>query len=92
MYLILGQGKTDASGICQLLEKKEGVFRQKMMGKRVNHACRSVISPDPYLAVNEIGIPPVFALTLTYPEVWLTVGLGGFKLASMLAVTLVFLT
>ncbi|KMT20750.1 hypothetical protein BVRB_1g007210 isoform B [Beta vulgaris subsp. vulgaris] len=57
-----------ASGICNLLEKKEGLFRQKMMGKRVNHACRSVISPDPYLAVDEIGIPPAFALKLTYPE------------------------
>lgn len=57
-----------ASGICQLLEKKEGMFRQKMMGKRVNYSCRSVISPDPYLAVNEIGIPPNFALELTYPE------------------------
>lgn len=57
-----------ASGICQLLEKKEGMFRQKMMGKRVNYSCRSVISPDPYLAVNEIGIPPYFALELTYPE------------------------
>ncbi|KAH9678838.1 DNA-directed RNA polymerase I subunit 1 [Citrus sinensis] len=57
-----------ASGICQLLEKKEGLFRQKLMGKRVNYACRSVISPDPYLAVNEIGIPPYFALRLTYPE------------------------
>ncbi|KAE9596846.1 putative DNA-directed RNA polymerase [Lupinus albus] len=57
-----------ATGICQLLEKKEGIFRQKMMGKRVNFACRSVISPDPYLAVNEIGIPPYFALRLTYPE------------------------
>lgn len=55
-------------GIIQLLEKKEGIFRQKMMGKRVNFACRSVISPDPYLAVNEIGIPPYFALRLTYPE------------------------
>ncbi|XP_038906281.1 DNA-directed RNA polymerase I subunit 1 [Benincasa hispida] len=64
-----GPGKKDASlGICQLLEKKEGMFRQKMMGKRVNFACRSVISPDPYLAVNEIGIPPYFALRLTYPE------------------------
>lgn len=52
-----------------MLEKKEGIFRQKMMGKRVNYACRSVISPDPYLAVNEIGIPPYFALRLTYPEV-----------------------
>lgn len=58
-----------AAGICQLLEKKEGIFRQKMMGKRVNFACRSVISPDPYLAVNEIGIPPYFALRLSYPEV-----------------------
>ncbi|CAN8279787.1 unnamed protein product [Cochlearia groenlandica] len=55
-------------GICQLLEKKEGLFRQKMMGKRVNHACRSVISPDPFIAVNDIGIPPCFALKLTYPE------------------------
>ncbi|KAE9466028.1 hypothetical protein C3L33_02062, partial [Rhododendron williamsianum] len=64
-----GQAKREfASGICQLLEKKEGIFRQKMMGKRVNFACRSVISPDPYLAVNEIGIPPYFALRLTYPE------------------------
>ncbi|KAK8921570.1 DNA-directed RNA polymerase II subunit RPB1 [Platanthera zijinensis] len=56
------------TGIRQLLDKKEGLLRQKMMGKRVNFACRSVISPDPYLAVNEIGIPPYFALRLTYPE------------------------
>lgn len=66
--MISGQ-RNVAPGICQLLEKKEGLFRQKMMGKRVNFACRSVISPDPYLAVNEIGIPPYFALRLTYPEV-----------------------
>ncbi|KHN05955.1 DNA-directed RNA polymerase I subunit RPA1 [Glycine soja] len=56
-----------ATGICRLLEKKEGIFRQKMMGKMVYFACRSVISPDPYLAVNEIGIPPYFALRLSYP-------------------------
>ena len=30
-----------------------------MMGKRVDYACRSVISPDPYLSVDEIGIPEV---------------------------------
>jgi DNA-directed RNA polymerase I subunit RPA1 len=56
-------------GVRQLLEKKEGLFRMNMMGKRVNYACRSVISPDPYIAVNEIGIPPYFATRLTYPEV-----------------------
>lgn len=70
LFVMAGQGKKEgSSGICQLLEKKEGIFRQKMMGKRVNFACRTVISPDPYIAVNEIGIPPYFALRLTYPEV-----------------------
>ncbi|KAK9123096.1 hypothetical protein Sjap_012698 [Stephania japonica] len=66
--LSLGLRDNIGIGVCQLLEKKEGIFRQKLMGKRVNYACRSVISPDPYLAVNEIGIPPYFALRLTYPE------------------------
>ena len=37
------------------------------MGKRVDFACRSVISPDPYVGTNEIGIPIVFAKKLTYP-------------------------
>ena len=55
------------NGIRQLLEKKEGIFRKHMMGKRVNHACRSVISPDPYIGTNEIGLPLYFAKTLTYP-------------------------
>jgi DNA-directed RNA polymerase I subunit RPA1 len=54
-------------GIRQLLERKEGIFRKHMMGKRVDYACRSVISPDPYVGTNEIGIPLHFAVTLTYP-------------------------
>ncbi len=37
------------------------------MGKHVDFACRSVISPDPYIGTNEIGIPLYFAKTLTYP-------------------------
>lgn len=55
-------------GIKQKLEKKEGLFRMNIMGKRVNFAARSVISPDPNIESNEIGIPPVFAKKLTYPE------------------------
>lgn len=39
-----------------------------MMGKRVNYACRSVITPDPYLDVDEIGIPEVFAKKLTFAD------------------------
>eukprot|EP00250_Pteridium_aquilinum_P003381 c13694_g1_i1 orf=235-4305(+) len=60
--------KSEQSGVRQLLEKKDGLFRMNLMGKRVNYSCRSVISPDPYIAVNEIGIPPYFATRLTYPE------------------------
>lgn len=55
-------------GVRQILEKKEGMFRKHMMGKRVNFAARSVISPDPYIATSEIGIPMVFASKLTYPQ------------------------
>ena len=54
-------------GIRQYLEKKEGLFRKNMMGKRVDYACRSVISPDPYIGTNEIGLPLYFAQVLTYP-------------------------
>lgn len=61
-------GKMPVPGIKQALEKKEGLFRKHMMGKRVNYAARSVISPDPNLETNEIGVPPVFAVKLTYPE------------------------
>ncbi|KIV94969.1 hypothetical protein PV10_02682 [Exophiala mesophila] len=61
-------GKPADQGIKQVLEKKEGLFRMHMMGKRVNFAARSVISPDPNIETNEIGVPLVFAKKLTYPE------------------------
>lgn len=64
-------GKLNADGeVCikQLLEKKEGIFRMKIMGKRVNHAARSVISPDPMLDTNEVGVPMFMAKKLTFPE------------------------
>jgi len=61
-------GLRNEDGIKQKLEKKEGLFRKNMMGKRVNYAARSVISPDPHIETNEIGVPPVFAKKLTYPE------------------------
>lgn len=61
-------GLRNEDGIKQKLEKKEGLFRKNMMGKRVNFAARSVISPDPNIETNEIGVPPVFAKKLTYPE------------------------
>ena len=37
-----------------------------MMGKRVNFAARTVITPDPNISIDEIGLPEVFAKQLTY--------------------------
>ncbi|KAJ7180322.1 hypothetical protein C8R43DRAFT_972609 [Mycena crocata] len=62
------QGKLPPAGVKQGLEKKEGLFRKHMMGKRVNYAARSVISPDVNIEPSEIGVPPVFAQKLTFPE------------------------
>ena len=47
---------------------KHGRLRENMMGKRTNQSARSVVSPDPTLDVDEIGIPPIIASTLTVPE------------------------
>lgn len=58
----------ESKGIKQILEKKEGLFRMKMMGKRVNYAARSVISPDPSLQTDEVGLPLFMAKKLTFPE------------------------
>lgn len=63
-----GPSREPPPGVKQALEKKEGLFRKHMMGKRVNYAARSVISPDVNIETNEIGVPPVFASKLTYPE------------------------
>ena len=53
-------------GFKQLIERKQGLFRMHMMGKRVNFAARTVITPDPNIGIDEIGLPDVFAKRLTY--------------------------
>ncbi|VUZ53701.1 unnamed protein product, partial [Hymenolepis diminuta] len=55
-------------GFKQLIDKKEGWFRARIMGKRVQFSCRSVISPDPNLCVHEVGVPLYFAQRLYFPE------------------------
>lgn len=70
-------------GLKQLLEKKSGIIRQNMMGKRVDYFARSVITPDPYLDTDQIGIPVEFAKKLTYPVAvtdWNNKGLHGIVL------------
>ncbi|MCX6768004.1 MAG: DNA-directed RNA polymerase subunit A' [Candidatus Micrarchaeota archaeon] len=51
----------------QRLKGKEGRFRYNLSGKRVNFSARTVISPDPMLGINELGIPQEIAKELTLP-------------------------
>ncbi|XP_052901763.1 DNA-directed RNA polymerase I subunit RPA1 [Anopheles moucheti] len=65
--LTTGGKQAISFGLKQLIEKKNGLIRMNMMGKRVNHAARTVITPDPYIGIEEIGIPTRFAKKLSYP-------------------------
>ncbi|KAG7161070.1 DNA-directed RNA polymerase I subunit RPA1-like [Homarus americanus] len=59
--------KNSLRGLRQVIEKKHGLFRRNLMGKRVNYSARSVAAPDPLLAVDEVGVPMDFAKRLSYP-------------------------
>ena len=61
-------GRTVSPGIRQQLERKEGLFRSHLMGKRLNYACRSVVGPDVHLDPADIGLPAHFARKLSFPE------------------------
>lgn len=52
----------------QRLKGKEGRIRGNLMGKRVDFSSRSVITPDPNLSLDEVGVPQTIALELTFPE------------------------
>jgi len=51
--------------LSQRLKGKEGRFRGSLSGKRVNFSARTVISPDPTLSLNEVGVPDRVATEMT---------------------------
>lgn len=52
----------------QRLKGKHGRFRQNLSGKRVDYTGRTVISPDPNCAIDQVIVPVHMAKTLTFPE------------------------
>ena len=61
------------------LKGKEGRIRNNLMGKRTDFSARTVITPDPTLSINELGVPIAVAKNITFPEIvtpynveWLT--------------------
>ena len=54
--------------LIERVQGKEGRFRQNLIGKRVNFSARTVISPDPNIGINEVGVPFMIAKKLSIPE------------------------
>eukprot|EP01099_Mayorella_cantabrigiensis_P007469 TRINITY_DN662_c0_g2_i1.p1 TRINITY_DN662_c0_g2~~TRINITY_DN662_c0_g2_i1.p1 ORF type:complete len:740 (-),score=154.89 TRINITY_DN662_c0_g2_i1:366-2585(-) len=56
------------TSLCQRLEGREGLIRDLFV-KRVNFSARTVVTPDPALSIDEIGVPFRIAAHMTYPEI-----------------------
>ncbi len=54
--------------ITERIKGKEGRIRKNLAGKRVNYSGRTVISPDPKIEINEVGIPYEIATVVTVAE------------------------
>ena len=54
--------------ITERIKGKEGRIRHNLAGKRVNYSSRTVVSPDPFIAINEVGVPFEIARVITVAE------------------------
>jgi DNA-directed RNA polymerase subunit A' len=54
--------------ISERIKGKEGRIRKNLAGKRVNYSARSVVSPDPFIEFNEVGVPYEIAKIVTVSE------------------------
>ena len=54
--------------LTERLKAKEGRVRGNLLGKRVDYSARTVITPDPMIGIDELGVPVKIAMVLTFPE------------------------
>jgi DNA-directed RNA polymerase II subunit RPB1 len=62
------KGGRPIKSISQRLKGKEGRLRGNLMGKRVDFSARTVVSPDPSLELDQLGVPKEVAVDMTIPE------------------------
>lgn len=55
--------------LVERLKGKNGRVRGNLMGKRVDMSGRTVITTDPYISINAVGVPLKIVSNLTYPEI-----------------------
>lgn len=63
------QKSRPTKSISTRLKGKEGRIRWNLMGKRVDFCARTVITSDPNISINQLGVPIKIAMNLTFPEI-----------------------
>ena len=62
-------GGRPTKSISDRISGKTGRIRGNLMGKRTDYSARTVITSDPNLSLDEVGVPIKIALNITFPEV-----------------------
>lgn len=66
---VVGPNNRPLKSLSDIIEGKQGRFRQNLLGKRVDYSGRSVIVVGPYLKLHQCGLPKEMALELFKPFV-----------------------
>ena len=67
--VVVGANNRPLKSLSDIIEGKQGRFRQNLLGKRVDYSGRSVIVIGPQLQLNQCGLPREMALELFQPFV-----------------------
>ena len=62
-------GGRPSKSISERIRGKSGRIRGNLMGKRTDFSARTVITSDPNLSLDELGVPIKIAMNITFPEV-----------------------
>ena len=66
---VVGPNNRALKSLSNIIEGKQGRFRQNLLGKRVDYSGRSVIVVGPSLTLNQCGLPKEMAIELFKPFV-----------------------
>ena len=66
---VVGPSNRPLKSLSNIIEGKQGRFRQNLLGKRVDYSGRSVIVVGPKLKLNQCGLPKEMAIELFKPFV-----------------------
>lgn len=66
---IVNNSKKPLTSIAKRWPRKFGRIRRNLMGRRANYMGRSFITCDPFLKIDEVGVPISIAKNIQFPEI-----------------------